>query len=65
MMALSASTDEKGSSLVYTLVVVVVFTIAVVSLLQLAAMSFKTGKFEEERQQALAAAESGIAVASV
>ncbi|HOK71400.1 MAG TPA: hypothetical protein PLM83_08090 [Bacillota bacterium] len=65
MVALSPSTDERGSSLVYTLVVVVVLTIAVVSLLQLAAMSFKTGKFEEERQQALAAAESGIAVASV
>ena len=63
-MASMYDIGEKGSSLVFALVVLAVLSIGVVSLLQSAAMSFGTGSFQQERQQALAAAESGIAIAS-
>lgn len=56
-------TDQEGSTLVTVLVAMVVLSLMIAGMLQMALMSFKTGKFEEERCQALAAAESGIAVA--
>ncbi len=56
--------DERGSALIYALVIMVVLSITLASALQLSGMSFKTGRFQEQRQQALAAAESGISLAT-
>lgn len=55
--------DQEGSTLVTVLVVMVVLSLMIAGMLQMALMSYKAGKFEEERCQALAAAESGIALA--
>lgn len=58
-----ACLDQRGAALVSALVVMVVVSLVILGMMQLALASYRVGKFEEERQQALAAAESGIAVA--
>ncbi|MEA4882764.1 MAG: hypothetical protein VB144_03705 [Clostridia bacterium] len=55
--------NQKGGTLVYVLVVLVVLSLTIAGMLQLSLMSVNTGRFEEQRRQALAAAESGIALA--
>lgn len=55
--------DQRGAALVSTLVVMIVVSFVIFGMMQLALASYRVGKFEEERQQALVAAESGIAVA--
>ena len=63
-MVTMSAIDERGSALIYALVIMVVLSITLASALQLSGMSFKTGRFQEQRQQALAAAESGISLAT-
>lgn len=49
--------------MVYVLVGMVVLSLTVIGMLQMALASYQTGKFMEQRRQALAAAESGVALA--
>jgi len=49
--------------MVYVLVAMVVLSLTIMGMLQMALASYKTGKFLEHRRQALAAAESGVALA--
>ncbi len=55
--------DERGSALVYTFVCLVVLSFILMGMLQTAAMTYRAAKFHENRQRALSAAESGLAVA--
>lgn len=55
--------NQKGGTLAYTLVAVVVVTLLIAGMLEMTLMSYRAGAFQERRQRALAAAESGIAVA--
>lgn len=56
--------DERGSGLAVAMMLMVVLALLVGGMLQVAAMSFRTGLFEEQRHQALCAAESGVNVAA-
>ncbi|HBK60042.1 MAG TPA: hypothetical protein DDZ84_04520 [Firmicutes bacterium] len=56
-------TDQKGGTMVYVLVAMVVLSLTIMGMLQMALASYQTGKFMEQRRQALAAAESGVALA--
>jgi len=49
--------------MVYVLVAMVILSLTIMGMLQMALASYKTGKFLEHRRQALAAAESGVALA--
>lgn len=55
--------DQKGGTMVYVLVAMVVLSLVIMGMLQMALASYQSGKFMEQRRQALAAAESGIALA--
>ena len=55
--------DQKGGTMVYVLVAMVVLSLTIMGMLQMALASYQTGKFMEQRRQALAAAESGVALA--
>ena len=54
--------DEKGSALVYTFVCLVVLSFIVMGMLQTAAMTYRAARFQENRQRAFSAAESGLAI---
>jgi len=49
--------------MVYVLVGMVVLSLTIIGMLQMALASYQTGRFMEQRRQALAAAESGVALA--
>lgn len=55
--------DQNGGTMVYVLVAVVVLSLTIMGMLQMALASYQTGRFMEQRRQALAAAESGVALA--
>jgi hypothetical protein len=54
--------DEKGSALVYTFVCLVVLSFILMGMLQTAAMAYRAARFQENRQRAFSAAESGLAI---
>jgi len=54
--------DESGSALVYTFVCLVVLSFILMGMLQTAAMAYRSAKFQENRQRAFSAAESGLAM---
>ena len=54
--------DENGSALVYTFVCLVVLSFILMGMLQTAAMAYRAAKFQENRQRAFSAAESGLAI---
>ncbi|MCR4426227.1 MAG: pilus assembly PilX N-terminal domain-containing protein [Firmicutes bacterium] len=59
----SSIRGERGNALVITMVVTVVLGLMLAGMLQVSSMSHRVGRFEVQRQQALAAAESGLNVA--
>jgi hypothetical protein len=62
-MVRNLSLDQRGGTMVYVLVGMVVLSLTIIGMLQMALASYQTGRFMEQRRQALAAAESGVALA--